>query len=70
VAWLAAYAVTFAVLIVTSTPLIKKIGGAVQKAAPAVYSCVLQPLMVGAILILSTAYLAGNSFNPFLYFRF
>ena len=68
--WLAAYAVTFAVLIVTSTPLIKKIGGAVQKAAPAVYSCVLQPLMVGAILILSTAYLAGNSFNPFLYFRF
>ena len=68
--WLAAYAVTFAVLIVTSTKKKKKIGGAVQKAAPAVYSCVLQPLMVGAILILSTAYLAGNSFNPFLYFRF
>lgn len=70
VAWLAAYAVTFIILIVTSTPLIKKLGSLVQKALPAAYSCVLQPIMVLGILVLSTAYLAGNSFNPFLYFRF
>ena len=68
--WFAGYAVTFVILIFTSTPLIRKIGEKLKKAVPAVYSCVLQPLMVMAILLISTAYLAGNSFNPFLYFRF
>ncbi|MBQ4248268.1 MAG: MBOAT family protein [Ruminococcus sp.] len=68
--WFTGYALTFVILIFTSTPLIKKIGERLKKAVPAVYSCVLQPLMVMAILLISTAYLAGNSFNPFLYFRF
>ena len=68
--WFAGYAVTFVILIFTSTPLIRKIGEKLKKAVPAVYSCVLQPLMVMAILLISTAYLAGNSFNPFRYFRF
>jgi alginate O-acetyltransferase complex protein AlgI len=68
--WLATYAITFVILIIASTPLVKKLGAAVSKGFPVVYSCVVQPVMVAAILILSTAYLAGGSFNPFLYFRF
>ena len=70
IAWLASYAVTFVILIAASTPLIKKLGGLVKKGAPVLYGCVLQPVMVICLLVLCTAYLAGNSFNPFLYFRF
>ena len=70
VAWLATYALTFVILILASTPLIKKIGTLVKGGFPVVYSCVLQPAMVIGILVLSTAYLAGSGFNPFLYFRF
>ena len=70
IAWLASYAVTFVILIAASTPLIKKLGGLVKKGAPVLYGCVLQPVMVIGLLVLCTAYLAGNSFNPFLYFRF
>lgn len=33
-------------------------------------SCVLEPLIVVTLLVLSTAYLIDGSFNPFLYFRF
>ena len=69
-AWLATYAVTFVILIAASTPLIKKLGGLIKGGAPVLYSCVLQPVMVLGLLVLCTAYLAGNSFNPFLYFRF
>lgn len=70
VSWLGTYAITFVILIAASTPLIRKLGSFVKKGSPVVYSCVLQPLMVVSILVLSTAYLAGSSFNPFLYFRF
>ena len=31
---------------------------------------VCEPVWIALLLIVSTAYLAGNSFNPFLYFRF
>ena len=70
IAWLAGYAITFVILIAASTPLIRKLGTLVKGGCPVVYSCVLQPTMVAGLLILCTAYLAGNSFNPFLYFRF
>ena len=70
IAWLAGYAITFVILIAASTPLIRKLGTLVKGGCPVVYSCVLQPAMVAGLLILCTAYLAGNSFNPFLYFRF
>ena len=69
-AWLVGYAVTFVILILASTPAIRKLGAVVKNGFPALYSCVLQPVMVLALLVLCTAYLAGNSFNPFLYFRF
>lgn len=68
--WIAQYAVTFIILIIASTPLFKKIGEKLSVKIPAVYSCVIQPLAVLGLLVISTAYLASNSFNPFLYFRF
>ena len=68
--WLANYAVTFIILIIASTPLFKKLGEKLLVKAPVVYSCVLEPATVAFLLIVSTAYLASNSFNPFLYFRF
>ncbi len=68
--WLANYAVTFIVLIIASTPLFRKLGEKLTLKAPVLYSCVLEPAAVAVLLIVSTAYLASNSFNPFLYFRF
>ena len=68
--WLGSYAVTLLILVITCTPAVKKIGQAVEKKVPQVYSCVLQPVMIVAIMAVAVAYLAGNSFNPFLYFRF
>lgn len=70
VAWLVSYSLTFVILIIASTPLIKKLGSFVRNGFPVLYSCVLQPAVVLSLLVLSTAYLAGGSFNPFLYFRF
>ncbi|MBQ9374938.1 MAG: MBOAT family protein [Ruminococcus sp.] len=68
--WLTQYAVTFVILIIASTPLGKKVGEKLEKKIPTVYSCVITPVITLALLVVSTAYLASNSFNPFLYFRF
>lgn len=68
--WLSQYAITFVILIIASTPLFKNLGNKLEKKIPAVYGCLLQPLMTLGLLVISTAYLASNSFNPFLYFRF
>ncbi len=68
--WLSEYAVSFVIMIIASTPLIKKLGGRLKATVPKTYGYVLEPVAVAGILIISTAYLAGNSFNPFLYFRF
>lgn len=68
--WLTQYAVTFVILIIASTPLSKRIGKLLSVKIPAAYSCVIRPLITLGLLVISTAYLASNSFNPFLYFRF
>ncbi|MBR1864392.1 MAG: MBOAT family protein [Ruminococcus sp.] len=60
----------FIILIIASTPLMKKAGEKIRKAAPELYSTVAEPAMCAGLLIVSSAYLAGNSFNPFMYFRF
>ena len=70
VLWLTQYAVTFAILIIASTPLFKNIGEKLTVKAPKLYGWVLEPVTVVGLLVISTAYLASNSFNPFLYFRF
>lgn len=61
--------------ILVSTPVVKKIGGVIRytytgkKAVLVVYSIgrILIPLV---LLLLSTAALVGDSYNPFLYFQF
>ncbi|MBR1765363.1 MAG: MBOAT family protein [Ruminococcus sp.] len=68
--WLMQNLVLFGVLVIASTPLFKAIGRRITEKAPAVYGCVLEPLCVAGLLVISAAYLASNSFNPFLYFRF
>ena len=68
--WLAQYAVTFVILIIASTPLSKKAGQRLETTIPRIYGWILEPLTVIGLLVISTAYLASNSFNPFLYFRF
>ncbi|WP_124099365.1 MBOAT family O-acyltransferase [Ruminococcus sp. Marseille-P6503] len=68
--WLANYAVTFIALIIASTPLFRKLGEKLTLKAPVLYGCILEPAAAALLLIVSAAYLAGNSFNPFLYFRF
>ena len=58
------------VLCVASTPLGKILADKLKEKSPNVYGCVAVPVVTLALLGISTAYLAGNSFNPFLYFRF
>lgn len=68
--WLAQNAVLIVVLCIASTPVFKKAMGQLQLNVPKFYSCVCVPVACAAVLAVSVAYLAGNSFNPFLYFRF
>lgn len=68
--WLAQNAVLIVVLCIASTPVFRKAMGQLQLNVPKFYSCVCVPVACAAVLAVSVAYLAGNSFNPFLYFRF
>ena len=68
--WITQNAVLIVILIIASVPLFKKIGEKLTVKLPAVYGCVIEPVCTAGLLIVSTAYLASNSFNPFLYFRF
>ena len=68
--WLTQNIVLFMLAIVCSTPLIKKAGGFMAKHKPSMYETVIVPAECTLLFIVSVAYLAGNSFNPFLYFRF
>lgn len=62
-------AVLLLVAVIGATPLPKRLWDVVEGRA-GVIAAVLQPLLVGAALLLSTAYLVDSTFNPFLYFRF
>ncbi len=64
--YLRSYAVPIAVAVIGATPLPRYLYSRLHE-APRV---VLEPLAVGALLVLSTAFLIDGSFNPFLYFRF
>ena len=68
--WITQYALTLVILILASTPLFNRIGHAFERDHPALYSGVAVPVVSIVLLVVCTAYLAGNSFNPFLYFRF
>lgn len=68
--WIAQNVVILAILIIASTPLIRNLGNKLQRDCPNFYGCVCVPIEIISLLVISVAYLAGNSFNPFLYFRF
>ncbi len=64
--YLRSYAVVFAVAVIGSTPLPKRVW---QKASGKLREF-LEPAAVGVLLVLSAAFIVDGSFNPFLYFRF
>ena len=62
--------ILFLLAILCSTPLVKKLGEKIKNSNEEVYANFCVPAECAVLLIISVAYLAGNSFNPFLYFRF
>jgi alginate O-acetyltransferase complex protein AlgI len=64
--YLGSYALTFLLSILTATPmgakLFRRLPGTVQSAAA--------PVLITAVLLLSTAYIVDGTYNPFLYFKF
>ena len=65
--YLKSYGLLFLLGILGATPLVKTLA---QKAADTKAACVLEPLVLAALLLVCTAYLVDGSFSPFLYFRF
>jgi len=65
--YLRSYAVPIVVAVFGCTPVLKRV--ATRLAAHRAFT-IIEPVVVGALLILATAYLVDGSFNPFIYFRF
>ncbi len=65
--YLKSYGVLFAVGILGSTPVVKQTAVRIGNTKAAL---VLEPVLMAALLLVSTAYLVDGSFSPFLYFRF
>lgn len=61
--------VMFIILILCSTPLIKKLADIINKKYTWSHS-IIAPAIGLLLLLLSTSYLVNQSYNPFLYFRF
>ena len=61
------YAVILAIAIVGSTPLAAKLYGKIREKK---YTFILETLFCVIVLLLATASLVSNSYNPFIYFRF
>lgn len=64
---LKSYAVILIVAFFAATPIFKTLG---EKTEEKKITAVLEPIVLGLIIIMCTAYLVDGSFNPFLYFRF
>ncbi len=65
--YLRSFGVLLVIGAVGATPLVKT---AVRHWGGGVTGRVLQPVVLGLLLLICTAYLVDGSFNPFLYFRF
>lgn len=69
--YLKSYLVVFIVAIIGATPVMKNL---VQKLKKNDKMCkvinILEPVFIVVVLVVVTAYLVDNSYNPFLYFRF
>ena len=64
---LRSYGVLLILSFIGATPLMRNLARKIESTK---ISTILEPIVVAAILIVSTAYLVDGSFNPFLYFRF
>jgi len=65
--YLRSYGILFIAGILGATPLVKCTA---RRLNDTTMGAILEPLLLGAILLLCTAYLVDGSFSPFLYFRF
>jgi alginate O-acetyltransferase complex protein AlgI len=65
--YLVSYALPLAAGILLCTPLPKRVAHTIRESK---YGTILEPVALAAVLIVSTAFLANSSFNPFIYFRF
>ena len=63
---LKSYALTFVLMVLSCGPWGKNLWARLPQCAQQV----LTPILMGASLIIGTAYLVDGSYNPFLYFRF
>jgi len=64
------YFVLFIIALISSTPLIKNLINKINKTKFKIIIDITEPIIYMGLLILCTAYLIDESFNPFLYFRF
>ncbi len=65
--YLRSFAPLFLMGFVGMTPLVRDLGSRISETKA---GAVLEPLLLIALLLVSTAYLVDGSFSPFLYFRF
>ncbi len=63
------FMVTFAVLVIASTPLCRWAGEKIKKKSVLAFDMI-QMISILLLLTLSVAYIVSSTYNPFLYFRF
>ena len=68
--YLKSYLTILIIAIISSTPIIKNIILKLRKSKINKIIDIIEPVLYICLLILSTAFLIDESFNPFLYFRF
>lgn len=69
--YLKSYAVILIIAIVGATPMVKNIIGKLKESNRIKKAInFLEPMILISLMLIVTAYLVDNSYNPFLYFRF
>lgn len=68
--YLKSYSILLIISIISATPLLKRIISKLRKTKLKILINISEPIVYLLLLILSTAFLIDESFNPFLYFRF
>jgi len=69
--YLRKYALPLVIAVIGCTPIPKNLTEKLYKSEKGKkLAAILEPLTIGALLIVVTAYLVDGSFNPFIYFRF